>query len=220
MNLSLVFPVFNEEDSIPLLQIELEEFFQNNNQNYEILLVNDGSTDRTKEALDLWATNNKKVKIIHLEQNQGHQQALIHGLRHSLGNCVVTLDSDLQDPIELISQMLDVSKQGTDIIHMQRISREGERIPRKIITWMFYRLAKNIFQKKLYLDVGDFRLMTRKALDVYFLMYPNPNVLREEIPNVPVSQKLVQYRRNPRLRGNSKFHFFALVRLGCDILRN
>jgi dolichol-phosphate mannosyltransferase len=217
IQLSLVFPLFNEEKVIPFLQKELNRHLELQN-NCEIVLVNDGSSDNTQALLEAWSSQDPRVNIIHLKQNIGHQKAILEGLKAAKGENVITIDADLQDPIEMISSMVSKADEGFDVVHTQRISRSGEPLIRKSMTWLFYRLAKHIFQKSILLDAGDFRLMSRKAIQVYFATVEYPHILRHQILNLPLKQTVLNYHRNPRVVGESKFTFIRLAQLAINII--
>lgn len=219
IELSLVIPMFNEEEIIPFLKTELEIFFSSFPNEFEIIFVNDGSTDATPKLLSQWALENKHIQLVNLSTNEGHQKALLHGIQNAKGKWVLTMDADLQDPLELLSTLLSKGKEGFDVVHAQRITREGESIIRKASTWLFYRIAKGVFQKSLLLDVGDFRLMSNTALKTYFSQVQNPSILRKEIPRLPLNQAVVGYQRKPRLKGKSKFTLYKLLKFALEILK-
>jgi glycosyltransferase involved in cell wall biosynthesis len=214
--LSLVFPVYNEEDSLPLLKNELENFF-GTAHSCEVIFINDGSTDNTGSILQQWAED-PKFRVIHISENIGHQQALIQGIQAARGGWVVTMDADLQDPFQTIFEMISKSKEGFEVVHAQRATRMGESFFRRGLTWVFYRVAKYFFRVPLLVDVGDFRLMSRHAIDVYVSKVKEPRVPRKEIPTLALPQAITRYRRAPRVRGKSKFSFLGLIRLGLQII--
>lgn len=217
IQLSLVFPLFNEEKVISHLQKELNRHSELQ-KHCEIILVNDGSSDQTQALLEMWSSQDSRVRIIHLKKNIGHQKAILEGLKAATGMNVVTMDADLQDPVEMIPAMISKASEGFDVVHTQRISREGEPIFRKTITWLFYRVAKHVFQKSILLDAGDFRLMSRKAIEVYFSTVEHPHILRHQILSLPLKQTVLKYHRNPRIDGKSKFTFIRLAELAINII--
>lgn len=217
IQLSLVFPLFNEEKVIPYLQKELNRHPELQND-CEIVLVNDGSSDNTQVLLETWGSQDSRVQVVHLKQNIGHQKAILEGLKAAKGLNVITMDADLQDPVEMIPAMISKAAEGFDVVHTQRISREGEPMFRKTMTWLFYRVAKHVFQKSILLDAGDFRLMSRKAIEVYFSTVERPHILRHQILSLPLKQTVLKYHRNPRIDGESKFTFFRLAQLAIHII--
>jgi glycosyltransferase involved in cell wall biosynthesis len=159
--LSLVMPMYNEEAVVPFLRSALDEFLQELPGGVEIILANDGSTDSTLKQIIEWATQDDRVKVINLSRNFGHQIACTAGLDYANGDAVVTLDADLQDPLQVIPQMIERYCEGYDVVYGQRGTRQGETWFKRSTAWLFYRLMRTFVHKELPADTGDFRLLSR-----------------------------------------------------------
>lgn len=203
--LSLVIPLYNEEPMVALLRARLEQFVQTFPGAYEIILVNDGSSDRTIELLWDWAARTPRVKVIALARNFGHQIAATAGLDYAEGDAVVLMDADLQDPPELIHQMIDEYRKGYDVVYAQRIEREGESIFKRWTAWAFYRGMRRLVYKDLPPDAGDFRLISRQCLVALRGMRETHRFLRGMVAWVGFPQKAVQFVRPPRAAGQTKY---------------
>lgn len=210
--LSLVFPVYNEQDMLPVLRRSLDEFFFSWDEEIEFVLVDDGSQDGSLNFLHQWEKDDPRVSVVELKNNQGHQRALYEGLIHATGDQVITLDADLQDPLEFIPVMLEQAKAGFDVVHARRRSREGEVLFKKAAAWTFYRTIKLVHGQTI-LDTGDFRLLSKSAIDVYARKFGPDGVLRIGIPRLKLNQVTIEYDRKPRLVGKSKFTIRKLVQL-------
>jgi glycosyltransferase involved in cell wall biosynthesis len=218
-SLSIVFPVYNEAEVLPLLKSEVERHFNKRPGNVEFLFVDDGSTDASLKLLEEWGKNDPRVRVISFSANQGHQQAIKEGMLRSSGDWVVTMDSDLQDPLGTVDSMLAKTSEGYDIIHAQRITRQGESLHRKISAWMYYRIVKFFFVSDLMLDVGDFRLMSRQSVKEYFNGFARTNLIRADIPRLKFKQCAIPYHRQKRAAGKSKFTLGKLIDLAMSFSR-
>lgn len=210
--LSLVFPVYNEESAIPYLRRALHEFMLTVQADTEIILVNDGSTDSTLRELAAWADEDARVKIVYLSRNFGHQSAATAGLDYALGDAVVLLDADLQDPLQVIHQMIECYCQGYDVVYGERIARHGETILKRFTAWVFYRLMKGFVYKDLPVDTGDFRLISRKCLNGLRHLRETHRFLRGMVAWVGYPQVGVRYERAPRVAGRTKYPLYKMVK--------
>jgi dolichol-phosphate mannosyltransferase len=214
--LSVVAPVFNEEATI-------EEFYTRvcgalEGLRFELVLVDDGSTDGSPAALDQLAAADPRVRVVYLSRNFGHQTALTAGLDHACGDAVVMLDADLQDPPELIPRMLDHWRRGCDVVYAVREQREGEsRFKLATAAW-FYRLFDKLAQVELQYNSGDFRLLDRRALDALLSMRERNRFLRGMTVWVGYTQAAVPYRRDPRYAGETKFTVSKMLRFSLDAI--
>jgi dolichol-phosphate mannosyltransferase len=214
--LSVVAPVYNEEALV-------EEFYTRvcaalAGLPFELVLVDDGSADRTPEILDSLASNDPRVRIVYLSRNFGHQTALTAGLDHARGDAVVMLDADLQDPPELILTMLDHWQAGCDVVYAVREQREGEsRFKLSTARW-FYRLFDKLAQVELQHNSGDFRLLDRRALDALLSMRERNRFLRGMTVWVGYRQAAVPYHRDPRYAGETKYTFAKMLRFSLDAI--
>lgn len=210
--LSLVIPLYNEAAMVPLLAARMEAFAQTLPCAYELILVNDGSTDRTVELLWEWAVRVPQVKVIALARNFGHQIAATAGLDYASGDAVVLMDADLQDPPELVHQMLDEYRNGYDVVYAQRTRRDGEGMWKRFSAWAFYRLMRSLIYKDLPPDTGDFRLISRQCLAALQSMRETHRFLRGMVAWVGFPQKAVPFVRQPRAAGQTKYPLRKMLR--------
>jgi glycosyltransferase involved in cell wall biosynthesis len=214
--LSVVAPVYNEEQTI-------EEFHRRvvaalGELPFELVLVDDGSTDSTAPLLHDLAERDRRVRVVSLSRNFGHQAALTAGLDHARGDAVVMLDADLQDPPELIPRMLEEWRRGTDVVYAVRRLRPGEtRLKLSTARW-FYRLFSRLAQIDLEQEAGDFRLLDRRALDALNSMRERNRFLRGMTVWVGFTQTAVPYDRDPRFAGVTKYSGRRMIRFSLDAI--
>lgn len=214
--LSLVIPVYNEEQSIPNLRAHLHDWRQRAACPTEVVFVNDGSTDATAGLLGHWAEEDRSIKVLHFSANFGHQAAVTAGLRVAVGEAVVILDADLQDPLEVIFEMLSRYCEGYDVVYGQRISRRGETPFKRLSAWFFYRLMRAFVHRSLPLDTGDFRLVSRRCLDAVLSLNETHRFLRGLFAWVGFEQIGVEYHRQPRQYGATKYPASKMFRLAWN----
>ena len=209
-------PIYNEEALI-------DEFYARacsalEGLQFELVLVDDGSTDGSAAALDRLASTDPRVRVVYLSRNFGHQTALTAGLDHARGDAVVMLDADLQDPPELITRMLDHWRAGCDVVYAVREEREGEsRFKLSTARW-FYRLFDKLAQVELQHNSGDFRLLDRRALDALLSMRERNRFLRGMTVWVGYTQAAVPYKRDPRYAGETKYTLSKMLRFSLDAI--
>ena len=203
--LSLVIPIYNEEDVLDLVRTELERFMLQIPASVEIVLVNDGSSDRTIEKIIPWAAQDNRVKVLHLSRNFGHQIAATAGLDYATGDAVVLIDADLQDPLSVIHQMIERYCDGYDVVYGQREARQGESVFKLGTAWAFYRLMRRLVYKRLPVDTGDFRLISSECLDGVKTMRETHRFLRGMVAWVGYPQYALKYQRVPRAAGHTKY---------------
>src|SRR6204780_995662 len=214
--LSLVAPVYDEEELI-------EEFVRRAtaaiaDYEFELVLVNDGSSDRTPELLDRIAAEDPRVRVIHLSRNFGHQAALTAGLEHAVGDVVAMIDADLQDPPELIPTMVARWEAGADVVYAVRRAREGETAFKLATASWFYKLFKKLAQVDLEPNSGDFRLLDRRALDALLTMTERSRFLRGMTVWVGFTQTAVPYEREARNAGETKYTLRKMLRFSLDAI--
>jgi len=214
--LSVVAPLHDEEDTVAAFHArtvaalgELE---------YELVLVDDGSRDGTSELLHGLAAADERVKLISLSRNFGHQAAISAGLEHARGDVVVMIDADLQDPPEVIGEMLDAWRRGADVVYAVRTSREGETRFKLASARWFYRVFARVARIELSADAGDFRLMDRAPLDALLAMPERTRFLRGMSVWVGFTQTAVAYRRAARTGGSTKFTAARMLRFAFDAI--
>src|SRR5664279_1164321 len=214
--LSVVAPVYDEEATI-------DEFYARvcaalEGLPFELVLVDDGSTDGSPMALERIAAEDPRVRVVFLSRNFGHQTALTAGLDHARGDAVVMLDADLQDPPELITTMLDHWRAGCDVIYAVREHRQGEsRFKLSTARW-FYKLFDKLAQVELQSNSGDFRLLDRRPLDALLSMRERNRFLRGMTVWVGYTQAAVPYRRDPRYAGETKYTISKMLRFSLDAI--
>jgi glycosyltransferase involved in cell wall biosynthesis len=210
-----VMPFYNEEEMFPLLRPRLTEFMDRSPYPCEVIAVNDGSSDRTIDLLVEWGQSDPRIKILSLSRNFGHQYASTAGIDHAAGEAIVLIDADLQDPLEVIHRMVEQYRNGYDVICGQRITRSGEGVFKKFSAWFFYRFMRAFFLESLPPDVGDFRLMSRRCVESLSGMRELHRFLRGMVAWVGYPQTCVQYERQPRGAGSTKYPFVKMFRLAC-----
>ncbi len=214
--LSVVAPVYNEEELVELFVARACAAVAD--YNFELILVNDGSTDDTPELLDRLAAADARVRVVHLSRNFGHQAALTAGLEHALGEAVAMIDGDLQDPPELIPAMVEHWAQGSDVVYAVRRQREGETVFKLASAAGFYRLFNKLTQVDLEPNSGDFRLLDRRALDALLSMTERSRFLRGMTVWVGFTQTAIPYERDARHAGETKYTLRKMLRFSLDAI--
>ncbi|HEY2161750.1 MAG TPA: glycosyltransferase family 2 protein [Solirubrobacteraceae bacterium] len=214
--LSVVAPVYNEEGT-------LEQFYSRvcaalEGLRFELVLVDDGSSDRSPAILSELASTDPRVHVVFLSRNFGHQTALTAGLDHADGDAVVMLDADLQDPPELIPRMLDHWRDGCDVVYAVRQERDGESRFKLATARWFYRLFDKLAQVDLVHNSGDFRLLDRRPLDALLSMRERNRFLRGMTVWVGYRQTAVPYDRDPRYAGETKYTLSKMLRFSLDAI--
>lgn len=203
--LSLVVPMYNEEEVVAMLRTEVTSFLRDIPGECEVVLVNDGSTDGTLLKVAEWAQTDPRIKVLQLSRNFGHQLAATAGLDYATGDAIVLIDADLQDPLPVIHQMISRYREGYDVVYGQREVREGETVWKRVSAWAFYRLMGTLVDRHLPVDAGDFRLLSRECLDGLRRLQEQHRFLRGMVTWVGYPQIAVKYRRNPRVAGRTKY---------------
>jgi dolichol-phosphate mannosyltransferase len=214
--LSVVAPMFGEEDTAQAFHDRVAGALDG--LPWELVVVDDGSRDRTPAILADLATRDPRVKVVTLSRNFGHQAALTAGLEHAVGDVVVMIDADLQDPPELIPDLLDRWREGADVVCAVREARDGETRAKLATARWFYRLFGRLSDVPLAPDSGDFRLMDREALDALLAMKERHRFLRGMSAWVGFTQTAVSYRRDPRFAGRTKFTWRRMLTFSFDAI--
>lgn len=216
--LSVVAPVFNEEGTLPEFHRRAVAALDGLGVEWELVLVDDGSSDTSPRILATLADGDERIRVVGLSRNFGHQAALSAGLDHALGDAVVMMDSDLQDPPELIGEMLKRWRGGSDVVYAVRTARAGEtRLKLATASW-FYRLFSRLAQIELTQNAGDFRLLDRRALDALNSLPERNRFLRGMTVWVGFTQTAVPYERDARHAGETKFTPRKMVRFSLDAI--
>lgn len=218
MTLSVVIPVFNEEENIlPLYERLVSTVKQNNLPETELIFVDDGSSDRTLESVNgLKPDTGVRIKSIELSRNFGHQIAVTAGLDQSSGDYVVIIDADLQDPPELIPEMLGKIHEGNDVVYAKRRARKGESWLKKATAKWFYRVLSRITSVSIPIDTGDFRVVTRRIVEVLNQMPEREKFLRGQIAWIGFNQTFVEYDRDERLSGDTGYTWRRMISFALD----
>ncbi|GAB6092819.1 glycosyltransferase family 2 protein [Furfurilactobacillus curtus] len=214
--ISIVLPVFNEEALIMNTIRMVNAFIKKRAEAYEIIFVDDGSTDHTAEKIRKAMTFHQEMRLIRFSRNFGHQLAITAGVRYANGDAVVVMDADLQDPPEVIGQMIDVWHHGADVVYGQRAQREGESWFKRLTAKAFYRILHQLTSIEIPIDTGDFRLMDRKVVSVLNRMNEQSPFVRGMVSWVGFKQVSVTYTRRPRQAGESKYPLSKMIRLALD----
>ena len=213
--LSVVIPVFNEEETLAELYRRLARAVTADDV-WEIVFVDDGSSDGSWELMCGLAAPDTRVRLIRLSRNFGHQAAITAGLNAARGDAVVVIDADLQDPPELISELVSRWRDGYDVVYAVRTARAGESRARLLSISVFYGLLRRIAGNDIPENAGDFRLMSRAVIDALASMPERARFLRGMTSWVGFRQTAVEYRRDPRFAGASKYPPRKLLRLALD----
>lgn len=216
MYLSVVVPCMNEEQSIPHLVDRLQAVIAPYKDRAEIILVDDGSTDETWAAIQKAACDCLQLRGLRMSGNRGHQIALTAGLEAAKGARVLMLDADLQDPPELLTDMMAMMDRGYDVVYGRRIERQGETAFKRATAHVFYRILNTLSEVPIPSDTGDFRLVSRRALDAVLAMPEKARFVRGMFAWVGFSQIGIEYVRNAREHGETKYPLRKMFRFAAD----
>ena len=216
MQLSVVIPCFNEELNVAPLQEACVKAFEGKVDSYELIFVNDGSRDKTFSMAKEIQEKDKRVVVVDFARNFGHQIAVTAGLDQAKGDAVVIIDADLQDPPELIPKMVEMWKNGAEVVYGKRISRKGETFFKKITAFAYYRILDWLSGWKIPKDTGDFRLMDKKVADVMRSMHEPNRFLRGMVAGVGFRPEPIEFVREERFAGETKYTLKKMLRLATD----
>ncbi len=213
---SVVVPVYNEELVVKECVSRLRAVMDKTNEEYEIIFVNDGSRDGTKKILEEIIENDTHIRLIDFSRNFGHQTAITAGMDNSSGQAVVVIDADLQDPPEVILEMIEKWKEGYDVVYGKRLKRKGETFFKLVTAKMFYRVLKNLTSVDIPVDTGDFRLIDRKVCDVMSSLSEKNRYVRGLVSWVGFRQTAVEYVREERFAGETKYPLKKMLKFAMD----
>ena len=215
--ISVVIPMYNEESVASECLKKVSDVFLNlKDYDYELIIVNDGSQDKTLEILEEKAKNDKKIKIISFSRNFGHQAAVTSGLKATTGDAVVIIDADLQDPPEEIPGMIEKWEEGYEVIYGKRKKREGESAFKLLTAKAFYSMINKLSDIEIPKNTGDFRLVDRKVVDVVNSLPEHNKFLRGLFSWVGFKQKAYEYERKERFAGKTKYPLKKMLKLASD----
>lgn len=213
---SIVAPVFNELESLPVLRQRITEVMEQTGEQWELVLVDDGSTDGSTAKIREMGEQDARIRPVIFARNFGHQIAVTAGLDYARGEAVVIIDADLQDPPELILEMIAKWKEGYEVVYAVRSEREGETWFKRTTASIFYRVTYKITDVKIPLDTGDFRLLDSKVVDVMKSMKERHRFLRGMAAWVGFRQVGLPYKRAARFAGVTKYPFNKMLKLALN----
>ena len=214
---TILVPAYNEQEVLNLLYDRLEKLMnENTNYDFEVLLVNDGSKDKTFEIMQELREKDKRFCYLNLSRNFGKETAMIAGLDYCKGDAVVIIDADLQDPPELIPEMIKYWEEGYDDVYAKRRSREGETWLKKFTSKMYYRVLQGFTRIEIQKDTGDFRLLDRRCVEALKSMRENQRYTKGLFSIIGYNKKEILYDRDPRAAGQTKWNYGKLIDLSID----
>lgn len=214
--LSLIVPVFNEEEVLRFSFERMDTAMASMGYPYEIIYINDGSRDGTMKILRGIADENPQVRVLSFSRNFGHQLAVTAGMDAAKGDALIIIDVDLQDPPEIIPQLVEQWQQGHDIVYGKRLAREGETFFKKFTAHCYYRLLTSMSAYPIPLDTGDFRLISRRVADVFLEMREHSRFLRGMSSWMGFDAVPVEYVRHERYAGSTKYTLKKMLKLALD----
>lgn len=218
MDLSIIIPIYNEKDNLQPMRERLEKLFAETLKGlqWEVLWVNDGSRDESLKRMLEIHRSNTHFKVLNLSRNFGHQVAITAGMEHAKGKAVVVMDGDLQDPPEVIAEMWSAHQSGVDVAYGQRNKRAGESWFKLVTASVFYRLLQKVARVRIPVDTGDFRMMSRRAVDALLQCRESHRFIRGLVSWVGYRQEPVFYDRNERCAGETKYPFTKMLSFAWD----
>lgn len=214
--LSIVIPLYNEQEMIPMMYERLKAILASLDLSHELVLVDDGSRDATPDLMRRLAASDPAVTAVYLSRNFGKEAALTAGIEHAAGDAVIVMDADLQDPPELIPDMLKAWKAGADVVCMRRRSRAGESWFKRSSAHGFYRMLNAISDVDIPSDTGDFRLLSRKAIYALCQLNERNRYMKGLFAWIGMPTTIIEYDRQPRAAGTTKWNYLGLLNLAFE----
>ena len=215
--ITIIIPAYNEEESLPLLYKRLETFMESiKNYEFEILFVNDGSKDNTINLIKEYRSQDKRISYVDLSRNFGKETAMIAGLDYATGDAVIFMDADLQDPPEIIPELIKWWEEGYDDVYARRKSRKGETFLKKFTSKMYYKVLQSLTNVPIQQDTGDFRLLDKRCVNVLKKMRETQRCSKSMFSWIGYKKKEVLYDRDPRVAGKTKWNYKKLIDLAID----
>lgn len=215
--ISIIVPAYNEEESIPYLEKRLVALMDNmKNYEFEVLFVNDGSKDKTLELIKELRKRDNRFCYVNFSRNFGKEVAMIAGLDYATGDAVILIDADLQDPPELIPELVKYWEQGYDDVYAKRKSRKGETFLKKFTSKMYYKVLQSLTNVEIQKDTGDFRLLDRRCVNALKKLRESQRCSKSIFSWIGYNKKEVLYDRDPRVAGKTKWNYKKLVDLAID----
>ena len=216
--ISIIIPAYNEEESLPYLYERLENMISplEDRYEFEILFVNDGSKDKTIDLIKEYREKDKRICYVDFARNFGKEIAMKAGIDYCTGDAVIFLDADLQDPPELIPELIKYWEEGYDDVYARRKSRKGETWLKKFTSKMYYRVLQSLTPIEIQVDTGDFRLLDRRCINVLKQMNETGRNSKSMFSWIGYKKKAVYYDRDPRIAGKTKWNYKKLMNLAID----
>ena len=215
--ISIIIPAYNEEEALPALMERITKFADDTKDyDFEFLFVNDGSKDRTIELIKEYREKDKRVCYVDFARNFGKETAMKAGIDYATGNAVVFLDADLQDPPEVITEMIKYWEEGYDDVYAQRNSRKGETWMKKFTSKMYYKVLQDLTNVPIQKDTGDFRLLDRRCVNALKVMKESQRNSKSMFSWIGYKKKAIFYDRDPRVAGKTKWNYSKLINLAID----
>ncbi len=213
---SLVIPIYNEQAVLPMLLRQLDALLDALDAPAEAIFVDDGSQDASPIVLEAKARADRRYRFVKLSRNFGHQIAITTGMERAAGQAVIVMDADLQDPPEVVLDMIAKWKEGYGVVYAERLSREGESRFKRVTADLFYRVLGKLSDVEIPRNVGDFRLVDRKALDNFLAMPERDRFVRGMFAWIGFRQAVVPFHRPPRAAGETKYSLVKMIRLATN----
>lgn len=214
---TIIIPAYNEEESLPLLYERLNNVINKlDNYEFEMLFVNDGSKDKTIKIIKELRSSDKRVSYVDFSRNFGKEVAMIAGLDYAQGDCVIFIDADLQDPPELIPELIKYWEEGYDDVYARRRSRKGESFLKKFTSKMYYKVLQKMTRIEIQRDTGDFRLLDRRCVNALKQLRETQRCSKSMFSWIGYNKKEVMFDRDPRIAGKTKWNYKKLVDLAID----
>lgn len=215
--ITIIVPSYNEEEALPYLYERLNTIINDLNQyEFEVLFVNDGSKDKTLELIKEMREKDNRISYVNFSRNFGKETAMIAGLDYATGDAVIFIDADLQDPPEVIPELLKWWEEGYDDVYARRNSRKGETFLKKFTSKMYYKVLQSLTRVEIQKDTGDFRLLDRRCVNALKKMRETQRCSKSMFSWIGYKKKEVMYDRDPRIAGKTKWNYVKLIDLAID----
>lgn len=215
--ITILIPAYNEEESLPFLYERVSKIMNEiKNYDFELLFVNDGSKDKTLEEIKKMREEDSRISYVDFSRNFGKEIAMIAGMDYATGDCVIIMDADLQDPPELIPEMVKLWEQGYDDVYARRRSRKGETWLKKFTSKMYYKVLQSLTKVEIQKDTGDFRLLDRRCVNALRKMRETGRCSKSMFSWIGYNKKEILYDRDPRIAGKTKWNYKKLMDLAID----
>ena len=215
--ISVIVSCYNEEESLPLFYKEMNKVMEEMaNNEFELVFVNDGSNDKTLDVIKSLREKDTRIRYVSFSRNFGKEAAMLAGLDYATGDYITLMDADLQDPPELIIDMLKYYEEGYDDVYAKRKSRKGETVLKKFTSHTFYRVLRSVSKVPIQEDTGDFRLLSRRAVEALKAFPERQRYTKGMFSLIGFKKKAIEFDRDPRVAGTTKWNYFKLFDLAIE----